>query len=377
MNPKRLISSLAAKPFVILTGNSGAGKTRIAEYFAHWLGGGMRHEVVPVGAGWTDNRNILGFVNFLRKSGEGDEALPLYHSTKALDLILKAHDDENKNPYFLILDEMNLSHVERYFSDVLSAMESKVGELPLHQEGDDQTDLPTAVGEPGRIPRTLKLPENLFIIGTVNVDETTYMFSPKVLDRANVLEFRIDDDAVNLYFKNRDSGAAPIGFAPKGFGKAFLELSKKVRSGETKDFGKLGDVDEVQNGIMDAFKIMAEDRMEFGFRTIKEILAYHAADYALTEDKSAWKWQKAFDQQLLQKIMPKLHGSKRKIESLLISLARFCETGEVPAAGSDIPENLKSNPVKPIGEPVYRMSYAKLVEMIDAVRRDQFVSYIH
>lgn len=376
MNPKRLISSLAAKPFVILTGNSGTGKTRIAEYFAHWLGSGMRHEVVPVGAGWTDNRNILGFVNFLRKSGEGDDAHPLYQSTKVLDIMIKARDD-GKSPYFLILDEMNLSHVERYFADVLSAMESKAGELLLHQEGDDQTDLPTAVGESGSIPRSLKLPENLFIIGTVNVDETTYMFSPKVLDRANVLEFRIDDSAVEKYLENRDAGAAPIGFAPKGFGKAFLELSKKVRSGETKDFGKPGDVDAVQKAIKDAFKIMAHARMEFGFRTIKEILAYHAANYALTEKKDEWKWQDVFDQQLLQKIMPKLHGSKRRIESLLLSLARFCETGEVPAAASDIPENLKSNPVKPIAESVYRMSYAKLVEMIDAVRRDQFVSYIH
>lgn len=376
MNPNRLISSLVSKSFVILTGNSGTGKTRIAEYLAHWIGRGIRHEVVPVGAGWTDNRNILGFVNFLRSSGEGDAALPMYQSTKVLDLMIKARED-GKNPYFLILDEMNLSHVERYFADVLSAMESKAGELPLHQEGDDQTDLPTAVGEPGSIPRSLKLPENLFIIGTVNVDETTYMFSPKVLDRANVLEFRIDDSAVDQYFENRDAGAAPIGFAPKGFGKAFLKLSKEVRSGETKDFGKPGDVDAVQKAIKDAFKIMAEARMEFGFRTIKEILAYHAADYALTEKKGAWKWQDVFDQQLLQKIMPKLHGSKRRIETLLLSLARFCETGEVPAAGSDIPENLKSNPVKPIGEPVYRMSYAKLVKMIDAVRRDQFVSFIH
>ena len=372
MNPKRLISSLAAKPFVILTGNSGTGKTRIAEYFAHWLGGGTRHEVVPVGAGWTDNRNILGFVNFLRKSGEGDEALPLYQSTKALDLILKAHDDENKNPYFLILDEMNLSHVERYFSDVLSAMESKAGELPLHQEGDDQTDLPTAVGEPGSIPRSLRLPENLFIIGTVNVDETTYMFSPKVLDRANVLEFRIDDSAVGKYFENRDAGAAPIGFAPKGFGKAFLELSKKVRSGETKDFGSAGDVAAVENAIKSVFKIMAEARMEFGFRTIKEILAYHAADYALTEKKGEWKWQDVFDQQLLQKIMPKLHGSKRRIEALLISLARFCETGTVPPKDATYPDDLSAS-----GAVKYPWSRAKLVEMIEAVRRDQFMSFIH
>ena len=71
---------------------------------------------------------------------------------------------------------MNLSHVERYFADFLSALES--GEkIPLHKN---------IVSE---IEQEMKLPNNLMVVGTVNVDETTYMFSPKVLDRANVIEF--------------------------------------------------------------------------------------------------------------------------------------------------------------------------------------------
>ena len=117
--------------------------------------------IIPVGANWTDNTNIVGYYNVITEE---------YQSTPAYDLINKAQDDPD-NPYFLILDEMNLSHVERYFADFLSAIESGE-EIPLY--GED---------------RTLKLPDNLFIIGTVNVDETTYMFSPKVLDRANTIEF--------------------------------------------------------------------------------------------------------------------------------------------------------------------------------------------
>src|SRR5205823_4057895 len=93
----------------------------------------------------------------------------------ALDLLLHAQVNLDQ-PHFLILDEMNLSHVERYFSDILSALES--GEpLALHSGNDDIE----------KVPPRLALPANLFIVGTVNVDETTYMFSPKVLDRANVL----------------------------------------------------------------------------------------------------------------------------------------------------------------------------------------------
>ena len=71
---------------------------------------------------------------------------------------------------------MNLSHVERYFSDFLSGMESEEA-IPLHNNDIEY------------VSTGLKLPKNLLVIGTVNVDETTYMFSPKVLDRANTLEF--------------------------------------------------------------------------------------------------------------------------------------------------------------------------------------------
>ena len=139
----RFVAALMAKPFVILTGLSGSGKTKIAQGFAYWLGCTPANElcsVVAVGPDWTSKESALGFLNALDPSN--------YSRTDTLELMLhaRAHDQE---PHFLILDEMNLSHVERYFADILSAMES--GEdLHLHN-GADNLD----------VPRHMPLPANL------------------------------------------------------------------------------------------------------------------------------------------------------------------------------------------------------------------------
>jgi hypothetical protein len=179
----RFAQLLLTKPFLILTGNSGTGKTKLAELFVRWLcrSDSGQFAIIPVGADWTDNRNVLGFVNHLRLANVSQAGaaidLPVYQTTKILDLLLDAGRKENEGkPYFLILDEMNLSHVERYFADFLSAMETKEGRLLLHREG---CPLPRNQGGPCDVPETLVLPRNVFVIGTVNVDETTYMFSPK------------------------------------------------------------------------------------------------------------------------------------------------------------------------------------------------------
>lgn len=122
------------------------------------------YKIVPVGANWTENRHVLGFYNVITEE---------YNETPSYSLI-KASKNDIGSPYFLILDEMNLSHVERYFADFLSAIESGQP-IPLYSNDDENYEL--------------DIPDNLLIVGTVNVDETTYMFSPKVLDRANTIEF--------------------------------------------------------------------------------------------------------------------------------------------------------------------------------------------
>lgn len=400
----RFISALAAKPFVILTGNSGTGKTKLAELFSEWLCGrdSSRFALVPVGADWTDNRNVLGFVNHMRQStgnGDGLEAgLPIYQSTKILDLLLEAKA-RPAQPFFLILDEMNLSHVERYFADFLSTMESSDGGLLLHREG---VKLPRRPNAPPDVPETLHLPRNLFVIGTVNVDETTYMFSPKVLDRANVVEFRTGKSSPTAFLSRGGKPLLSIVPATDGMSEVFLQLSCRARSlDNAPGLPLIADPEQPPAGTEDAIKhahatisniysLMEQRNQEFGFRTMAEILRYLAVDHELCATRDTWQWKPAMDAQIIQKILPKLHGSRKRIEDLLIELAQFCETGELSPKTTTVRSRFDLQPVTRVRGPVsengvesqepdpvtFRRSYEKLCDMIDAVRRDQFVSFI-
>ena len=112
---RRFVSALLAKPFVVLTGLSGSGKTKLAETFVRWIceKDPKRWRIVPIGADWTDSQKLLGFPNAL------DDKRYILPDTQVLQMLIDADKDPD-NPYFLILDEMNLSVVERYFADFLN-----------------------------------------------------------------------------------------------------------------------------------------------------------------------------------------------------------------------------------------------------------------
>ena len=301
---RRYITSLLAKPFVILTGNSGTGKTRISRMFADYLE--VRSEnseknwvLVPVGADWTDNTKILGFYNPLADEGKGR-----YEKTEILRLIERANMNRSI-PYFIILDEMNLSHVERYFSDFLSHMETK--NIPFILDG---------------CKEHVEYPPNLFVVGTVNIDETTYMFSPKVLDRANVIEFKPDESSVLELFIN-SATTKSVAAANDGTSAAFLNLALSVRAGCC----NLDDntLYSVQDLFKQVYKITEKYGFEFAYRTVKEIRQYIVASYEILEDKKSFNLVAAEDEQLLQKILPKIYGNKKEIGQLLEELDTLCE----------------------------------------------------
>jgi 5-methylcytosine-specific restriction protein B len=338
----RLISSLLTKRFCILTGLAGSGKTKLAEAFAMWLcESDHQYRIVAVGADWTSNENLLGYADALQP---GQYRAPV---NGVLELLLRATADQEK-PYFLILDEMNLSHVERYFADFLSAMESDNAPLSLHGVAAGLVlDGATAL----TVPAELKLPPNLFIIGTVNVDETTYMFSPKVLDRANVIEFRATADQMAAFLDN------PTGIDLKALEKQGVPFATAFVQRALADADIAALTDDAGNPLSPQFKsdliavfaALTGVGAEFGFRSAKEIARFMVIHKELSGP--GWVYQDALDAQVLQKLMPKLHGSARKLSGVLKALEEFASTRMLP------------------------LSLEKIKRMQDRLERDGFTSF--
>jgi 5-methylcytosine-specific restriction protein B len=223
-----------------------------------------------------------------------------------------------KAPHFLILDEMNLSHVERYFADFLSAMESSNPELALHGQGKLNAD----GGQ--EVPARQALPPNVFIIGTVNVDETTYMFSPKVLDRANVIEFRVAPVQMEAFLSESKTSVSIKDLAGKGahYAEAFVARAQNEANLEPADAAQL------KHDLMSLFGPLSEVGAEFGYRSAKEIARFVAIHRELSG--GGWNYKDALDAQVTQKLMPKLHGSARKLSGVLDTLKEFADKHQLP-----------------------------------------------
>ena len=327
---RRFSVSLLSKKFCILTGLAGSGKTKIAEAFAMWLcASPEQYRIVAVGADWTSNENLLGYADALQT---GVYRPPV---NGALELMLRAHADTTK-PYFLILDEMNLSHVERYFADFLSAMESSNAPLSLHGVA---TGLQAGgVGGAGAVtvPSSVALPDNLFIIGTVNVDETTYMFSPKVLDRANVIEFRATAAQMGAFLDD-PAGIDLDGLASQGAGFATAFVA---RAQADADISALVDTQgaavapKLKADLLQVFDALVGVGAEFGFRTAKEIARFMVIHKELSG--LDWQYKDALDAQVVQKLMPKLHGSARKLDAVLKALDTFATQHALVLTGEKV-----------------------------------------
>jgi len=397
---QRLVSAMLSKRFLVLTGLAGSGKTKLAQAFARWITPDPgwvdtgdhskgkhptpQYSLVPVGADWTGNENIVGYPDGLQSAN--------YVSRPALELIRHAIEPENaKVPHFLILDEMNLSHVERYFADLLSAIESGE-EIPLYEGSDRKTDAKT---DGKVVPHRLRIPDNLFVIGTVNVDETTYQFSPKVLDRANVIEFRMEPAELAAFL---ESPKAPrleeLDGKGAAFGKAFVEAAadkaREVPASVKADF---------EREMLLFFNLLRQHNAEFGYRT-----GYEAARFVhfykllggYPDDNSEW-FGGAMDAVIVQKFLPKLHGSRSKLEGLLWALMWACGAERIARDGKDFAKQLDEagkaedegkyspqvvwdvlrtkNPDFPAKAARYPLSCDKVMRMWQKLVRDHFVSF--
>lgn len=340
---KRFAFSLMSKRFLILSGLAGSGKTQLALAFANSL---IEDEtqlcVVPVGADWTNREPLLGFPNALQ------EGLYVKPESGVLDLLIEANKQENKaKPYFLVLDEMNMSYVERYFADFLSSMESHKA-MPLWKGFSDE------------VPQTICLPGNLFIIGTINVDETTYMFSPKVLDRANVIEFKISPDEMDLFLREmKPIDRECINYKAADMAASFVSIA------ESKD---LADDKEIRETLTSFFKDLKAVNSEFGYRSATEI--YRFVSHAQTNDDTEKKMTLAeiIDCAVVQKLLPKLHGSRKKLDKTLNTLWKECFDDEAQKETTSISADK-------VEKAKYKLTADKIQRMYESAMANGFTSF--
>lgn len=192
--------------------------------------------MIPVRPNWIDNQDLTGYFNPVEHR---------YYSTPFLDALCEAKENPDKT-YFICLDEMNLAHVEYYFSDVLSAMEEEQKTIPLYSERDyedamgriehmqkiyekDSIEWLDAQIDKENLERcqpNFKLPDNVIFVGTLNMDETTNDLSPKVIDRSCIIKVT-KADAQEL--RKKEEGELTQEEA-RLFEKQLLELLGKMTS---------------------------------------------------------------------------------------------------------------------------------------------------
>lgn len=394
----RYVASIAAKPFVILAGVSGTGKSKMAELVAEYYsltetvpehapsqpapkvgdefvfvaGEGAaafdksRFALVPVRPDWIDNQSIMGFVNPI--SGR-------YESTLALDLMLRASASveqfKDAAPrFFMLLDEMNLARVEHYFSDWLSCSESRRYQpdgaisqqpIPLHRHTEAKTSF---IGKDGQdatdidVPNALVIPTNLIVTGTVNVDETTFGFSPKVLDRSMVIEFNdVDLDGMR-------HGTAATG---EHFYR-FPESLPSFRLATTETFQALPQ--ETHDHLVAINRIMEKAQLHFGYRSAAEISLFMEIYHAiLPEDVEDTRMLKALDVALMQKVLPRIQGNRARLEETLCTLLWYLRDLSLPESGKDVGTiSLDDTAMLP-------KSYRRGFEMLERLRGFGFVTF--
>ncbi|MBM7655242.1 MrcB family domain-containing protein [Neobacillus cucumis] len=290
-----LFLSIKTKPFVILSGISGTGKTKMVQWFAESIGATEENgqfALIPIRPDWNDGSDLLGYVDIKGDFKEGP-----------LTKIIKRAKNNPNFPYFVLLDEMNLARVEYYFSDILSVMESrkwKDGKIVSSTLLSEET-----AGE------DFKLPNNLYIIGTVNMDETTHPFSKKVLDRANTIEFNRVELA-NLAFLTELEEIEPAIIGQESIASIYLHLKDVYQKHTTL-------IERVTEELVKMNEALQLINANVGYRVRDEICFY----MAYNSESQLMDYDHALDHCILQKILPRIAGSDSRVDHLLKELYRI------------------------------------------------------
>lgn len=304
----RLLSALHAKPFAILAGHSGTGKSRYVKKLAYMTcnceelkdenklpGNYLLLQVKP---NWHDSTDLLGFRNAM------DDGK--YQKTALIEFLFRAYHFK-ATPFFLCLDEMNLAPVEQYFAEFLSAMESRepvpLNDITEREEnlfdlGCEWTDSMEYVKEHG-----FSIPPNLFIVGTVNMDETTCQFSRKVLDRAFTIEMT-NVDFTKFGKVKEPSYADMIDDTTIG---GFLKRHERITNLDDEDIGSNSSLIKVQKALEPtAFAIAYRFASEYTL--LKRAIERFGSESEMRLD--------ALDQAVLMKVLPRIAGEEKYIRSI-------------------------------------------------------------
>ncbi|AEA47110.1 hypothetical protein Arcve_1100 [Archaeoglobus veneficus SNP6] len=362
--PEQTISSfytaLKTKGFVILTGLSGTGKTKLALEFAELLRTPLKNYIfLSVRPDWRDGVLLIGYPL--------DEK---YEVTALLEFILSAKEDYERNrdeaaPFFIILDEMSLARVEYYFADFLSVLESGRDETGYTKEGiklHSKSNLD--------VPEEIMLPPNIYIIGTVNVDETMYMFSPKVLDRAFTIELSDVDFAsyLDLGYEsmNEDDVSFLAGRVREDLsrGGMFVAITKdgeliKRALGYLRESGYIDFIERLN-------EVLKAHDLHFGYRVLDEISLFFR-NAKESQDKGIISFEsddEIVDLAILMKVLPKFHGPRRKLERPLLHVVNLSLEKSIDVTARETESIRRELLSKIIGQDVGRVGGYTLEEVL-------------
>lgn len=357
------LTAIKSKPFLLLAGISGTGKSRIVRELARacWETGSEEYkaqkpknfEMVQVKPNWHDSGELIGYVS--RVSGKAE-----FVAGDFLKFVAKAWEDL-ETPYFLCLDEMNLAPVEQYFAEYLSVVESRkrnddgmVVTDPILKKANEEWyfNLTASLTSDEEIRKQfndegISLPQNLIVVGTVNMDETTFSFSRKVLDRAMTIEMNEVDlygglidrhERIGKIGNNELVGTAVEGVDVYSDNKDVCDIA----------IGYLTKLNEILEGT--PFKVAYRTRNEFLLYVVNNLPYNKNADG--NELPQGHVIARALDEITSMKILSRIEGDDTKVkESLLDNLMNAIKVGLSKIAGEE--------------NPVESVSIAKLKEMKD------------
>ena len=360
-NYRPYITTIKSKPFLLLAGISGTGKSRIVRELARacWEEDTDEYktqkpknfQMVQVKPNWHDSSDLIGYVS--RVSGKAE-----FVAGEFLKFVAKAWED-TETPYFLCLDEMNLAPVEQYFAEYLSVIESRkshgdgiVTTDPILEKADEEwyfnltasltsdEDIRKQFNEEG-----ICIPQNLIVVGTVNMDETTFSFSRKVLDRAMTIEMNEVDLHGGLTKRHESIGklsnAELVGSAVEG-----VDV-----------YNDYTDVCDIALGYLQKVNDVLEcTPFKVAYRTRNEFLLYVVNNLPYCKDENSndleqgYVIARALDEITSMKVLSRIEGDDTKVsDELLDNLSKAIEDGLKTVSGEE-------NTVKSI-------SLAKLKEM--------------